>query len=48
MQHGKYWCEILEINVGMVVTPVLCLIKDEATEVNLNIHQRSICIREIQ
>ena len=32
----------------MVVEPVLCLLKQEATKVNANIHQGATSIREIQ
>ena len=40
--------QVLEINLDMVVEPVLCLCKQETNEVNENIHQGETCLRYIQ
>ena len=39
---------ILEMNVGVVVELVLCLHKQDASEVNATQYQGATCLREIQ
>ena len=48
MEAYKEDDQVLEINLDMVVEPVLCLRKQEATEVNTYLHQGATCLMETQ